>query len=53
VANDGRFDGYAWAYLDTPLVVRLATPQAINTVELYLYHEGSQWYQFTVAVSAD
>lgn len=53
VANDGRFDGYAWAYLDTPLVVRLAAPRTINTVELYLYHEGSHWYRFTVAVSAD
>ncbi len=26
VINDGKFDGYAWAYLKTPVLVRFAQP---------------------------
>lgn len=53
VANDGRFDGYCWAYLDVPLLVSFATPQTINTVELVLHHENDAWYRFRVEVSLD
>lgn len=53
VANDERFDGYAWAYLTTPLVVQFAAPQTIDTLEVYLYHEDSQWYRFYAEVTGD
>ncbi len=53
VINDGRFDGYAWAYLKTPVLIRFAEAQTINTIELYLYHERRAWYRFYVEVSAD
>lgn len=50
VANDGRFDGYAWAFLDTPLVIRFDQPRTINALDLLLYHEQEAWYQFVVEV---
>ncbi len=50
VINDERLDGYAWAYLDTPLIIRFAEPQKINTIEVLLYHEQTHWYSFRVEV---
>jgi len=53
VVNDGKFDGYAWAYLKTPVLIRFAQPQVINTLEVYLHHEHTAWYRFYVEVSSD
>ena len=53
VVNDGRFDGYAWAFLDTPLVLRFSEPRVISTIDLLLYHEPEAWYQFHVEASLD
>lgn len=53
VANDGRFDGYCWAYLDTPLVLHFPQPTTISCLDLLLYHENAYWYRFRVEVSSD
>lgn len=53
VANDGRFDGYCWAYLDTPLTISFAQPTTINCLDVLLHHEASYWYRFRVEVSRD
>lgn len=53
VANDGRFDGYCWAYLDTPLTIHFPEPRTINSLDVLLHHGGTYWYRFRVEVSSD
>lgn len=53
VINDGAFDGYAWAYLKTPVLIQFAQPQTINTIDMLLHHEKRAWYRFYAEVSPD
>ena len=51
VADYGRSEGYMWAYLKRPLVVRFRQPAAINTVELLLLDVDDRDYGYVIETS--
>ena len=53
VSGYGPSVGYMWAYLNTPLVVRLKQPASINAVEMLLLDTSSRDYGYLIETSHD